>query len=96
MDSARWQQVVDLYESARECEPSTRAEFLAESCAGDAELQREVESILEQDVSVPGVLESVAQSARRWMAEPPLPAFIGTYRIRALIGEGGMGAPIIR
>jgi serine/threonine-protein kinase len=42
----RWRQVEDLYHRAIERENSERSAFLAEACAGDEALRREVESLL--------------------------------------------------
>ena len=42
----RRQQVERIFQSARVQEPAARAAFLAEACAGDAALRREVESRL--------------------------------------------------
>jgi len=42
MDSARLQQIQDLYHSARECESGERVAFLSEACRGDGELRLEV------------------------------------------------------
>ena len=46
MNPKRWQQIEALYQSARELEPGQRDALLAEACAGDEELRREVESLL--------------------------------------------------
>ncbi len=48
MKPERWEQIEKLYNAAMEHEPARRAEFLAEACAGNASLRREVESLLEQ------------------------------------------------
>jgi len=87
VDSDRWEQVVALYEKASQRDPATRSAFLAEACRGDEELCREVQSLLDQDVTAPGLLESVAS----WSSGPRTPMSIGGYRILSLIGEGGMG-----
>jgi serine/threonine protein kinase/Tfp pilus assembly protein PilF len=87
MESRRWEQVVAIYEKASEHEPVARAAFLAEACHGDDELQREVLSLLDQDITAAGLLESIAL----WSSVSHSPASIGTYRILGLIGEGGMG-----
>src|SRR5947207_12560417 len=92
MEPQRWQQVADLYQSAAELEPAARAAFLAKACPADEEMRREVQSLLNQDVSRPGILEDVAQKAASLNPAAPLPSFIGPYRILSLIGEGGMGA----
>src|SRR5437868_5960189 len=87
MDSQRWEQVVELYHQASEREPATRSVFLAEACRGDDELCREVQSLLDQEVTAHGFLESVAV----WSSTSTSPSSIGGYRILGLIGEGGMG-----
>ena len=48
MNLERWQRIEDLYHSAKALEPSQRAAFLASACAGNVDLQREVESLLDQ------------------------------------------------
>ena len=63
MTPERWRQVEQLYHSARERQPDQRSAFLAGACQGDEELRREVESLLQQDVSKDGVLERVDRKA---------------------------------
>ena len=46
MKPERWRRVEELYDSALEREESERPEFLREACGGDAELLRQVESLL--------------------------------------------------
>ena len=46
MTPERWQQIQELYHAALKREPSQRAAFLKEACAGDEALRREVESLL--------------------------------------------------
>jgi eukaryotic-like serine/threonine-protein kinase len=46
MRPERWQQVERLYQAALEREPSQRAAFLKEACAGDEVVRQEVESLL--------------------------------------------------
>jgi len=87
MDSARWEYVAEIYQQVSELEPAARAAFLSDTCRGDDDLLREVQSLLDQDVSTPGLLESLAN----WTSTAHAPISIGTYRIRGLIGEGGMG-----
>jgi serine/threonine protein kinase/Tol biopolymer transport system component len=97
----RWQQVEELYHAALEREPDERAAFLAETCAQDLALRREVEELLDYD----GVEESfmqgnaLAYEARRLepggvsQTEPQLlpGQSVGAYKILALLGRGGMG-----
>lgn len=45
MTPEKWQQAKKLYESALKLSADERRKFLAESCAGDEELQDEIESL---------------------------------------------------
>jgi hypothetical protein len=54
MTAERWQQIKTIFDSAVECDPAARAEFVRERCGGDAELQREVESLLASDPAPTG------------------------------------------
>ncbi|HZN37361.1 MAG TPA: serine/threonine-protein kinase [Planctomycetota bacterium] len=82
-----------FFECLRMDRPAERAAYLAQACAGDAELLRRLQkmleahdsSFLEQAAYVPGPI-----------AEPPLDADgpgerIGAFRLVEQIGEGGMG-----
>ncbi len=92
MDPARWQTIVELYQAASERSSEAREIFLSEACASDADLRREVESLLAQDVSSDGPLERAAQTVTRLDFGQSLPNSVGPFRILSLIGEGGMGA----
>ncbi len=78
--------------------PSERDTFLERSCAGEPELRRAVESLLEED-SRPTELWDLARQIRQERAaagedaEPALQAGqpLGKYRIVEKLGEGGMG-----
>jgi len=50
MRSDRWEQIDEFYHAALEREESERAAFLDKACSGDAELRREVESLLASHV----------------------------------------------
>ena len=60
MDPARWPQIERLYHEALGHPAEERAAFLAETCAGDEALRREVESLLAQVSGVPGFLSMPA------------------------------------
>jgi hypothetical protein len=49
MDPNRWKVVGDIFHAAQEHPPEQRDAFLASACGGDAELRREVESLLSHD-----------------------------------------------
>ncbi len=98
MDPARWKRVEEIYHAVSERKPEERAAFLAEACAGDEELRREVESLLAQP-SAEGLLDRPAWEPGAGRGEMPseaAPPAIGQrvahYEIQAKLGEGGMGA----
>src|SRR5262249_30730385 len=101
LDKQRWSQVETLYHAALEREPLARAAFLEEACADDEELRREVEELLGYDGAAESFIKGNAFEfeARRLKPEDLsqtgpqlLPGQqIGTYKILALLGRGGMG-----
>jgi tetratricopeptide (TPR) repeat protein/predicted Ser/Thr protein kinase len=101
MDSERWRRVAELYQSASLRPAGERQAFLAEACTGDADLQQEIQSLLDQPVSRHGLLESVAREVHGLQeameqelagpTETSSPATIGRYRVLRLVGRGGMG-----
>ena len=58
MNSERWQLVKELFEAALERAPADRAAFLAQACAGDEEIRREVESLLAADEGDSGFMNT--------------------------------------
>ncbi len=101
MERNRWQQIEELYHAALERAPDERATFLAEACAGDSGLRREVEELLRYDGAEESFLEetALAMEARRLevedlsttKAQGIIRRQIGGYKILALLGRGGMG-----
>ncbi len=67
-----------------------RDEYLDRACAGDAELRRQVESLLALHDRGPRFLESPTVSYASEPAEP-VGSSIGPYKLMEQIGEGGMG-----
>ena len=94
MTPERWQQVARVYQSAMEQEPATRDAYLTSVCGDDADLRREVESLLAQP-SAPGLIDrplvNAAAHAFDVAANLAPGTMVGPYRIVGLIGEGGMG-----
>ncbi len=84
MSGDRWQLVEKIFHGAAELKPQARLAFLHQACGGDESLRREVESLLAH--------ESEDGKTFAGPAEEPPPEFIAHYRIRAKLGEGGMGA----
>ncbi len=96
LKAERWQQVERLYHAALEREPESRAAFLDEACAGDAELRSEVESLLGYEERAARFIESPAlEVAAGLMAEDKTPTMSGRtishYKIISSLGAGGMG-----
>src|SRR5688572_18470647 len=92
----RWRQVEDLYHAALARPTEDRAAFVAEVCAGDDGLQREVSSLLAGESYAAGFLSlpaaRVAGSAMVDHADSTLIGErLGAYAVHSLLGIGGMG-----
>ncbi len=93
-----WPDVERVFNEAAELAPAERQSFLEKSCAGNEELRREVESLLEQaekkgllgnpalDAAAPMVSEIGRKSWRLSQGTR-----LGVYEIISSIGAGGMG-----
>jgi serine/threonine protein kinase len=95
MNPERWQQIERLYHSALEQDPARLDGFLAEACQDDADLHREVESLLAQSRSTgalvdQGVWAAAGAFATAQTALKPGET-LGPYEILGLLGAGGMG-----
>ena len=92
----RAQRVADIVEEALERESAEQASFLASACDGDAGLQAEVESLLGFRAQAETFIEQPAIETNADLLIDDAGAFkpgdnVGQYRVRSLIGEGGMG-----
>ena len=80
-----------------EREPAERAAFLADACAGDDELRREVESLLtahnraEKFIEAPAMEMAAKAAAAVGVGLTTVGRKIGPYRVLSLLGAGGMG-----
>ena len=90
MEPSRYRQVKDLFFELRGLDESSVDEKLAERCAGDPDLQREVEELLRHDRDGnDGIMgESLVASAG---SDSDLSGAIGPYHIGKHLGAGGMG-----
>jgi eukaryotic-like serine/threonine-protein kinase len=93
MTSDRWPEVERLYHAASALPVKEQADFLADACAGDDSLRREVESLLAHEFSAESFLATPAVHAHFKVEPQALPdgTIFGPYRILHLLGRGGMG-----
>src|SRR5262245_50977927 len=101
MDKQRWQQIETLYYAALERAPDERAAFLADACADDSGLFREVGELLRYDGTAGSFMQDNALAVAAQALDPnelsqTAPQLfsgqgIGAYKILALLGRGGMG-----
>ena len=92
MTSAQWQRVKAIVSEAWSAEPAARADLVAQACAGEEEIRREVSSLLD---AIEQAGDRFEQPAAAGFGGPLLAALgrpIGPYEIRRELGRGGMGA----
>jgi serine/threonine-protein kinase len=88
--------VKEILERALELTPTERPGFVAQACAGDSDLRREVESLLEQEEAVPPWCEGPLPLSPSGNGKPLEPEQrIGPYRIVRRLGAGGMGEVVL-
>jgi len=87
--------VEDLFHAARNAPAEDRVRLSHEACGGDADLRREVESLLQVEADAPSYLDRPVVAAidaeGSTTSEIDLPDRIGDYRLVREIGRGGMG-----
>src|SRR5262245_17436240 len=100
MDAERWKQIKEVYDRALDLSSEERERFLLGACASDADLLREVESLLAAHEGAGSFLQSpaVEVAAHEIVADEvgsPTPQLMGrelaNYKIISLLGKGGMG-----
>ena len=86
-----WEQVKQIFHQAAELPLGERSVFVSEASEGDADLQAEVESLLESLGEAEDFLESTPLGLLA--GSPGIEGQnIGPYRVDRLLGEGGMGS----
>jgi len=101
MSEAPTVRIHDVFAAALDCAPDQRAELLDKLCAGDADLRRAVEKLLDYESRLPqGFLadapaitpvnsaDPIAEDGRD---DPLIGRSIGDYRVTNVIASGGMG-----
>jgi eukaryotic-like serine/threonine-protein kinase len=95
MNPERWRQIEQIYHSALEQDAARLDAFLAEACQDDADLRREVESLLAQNRPTDALVDQPAWAAAGTFAAAQTAlksgATLGPYKILGLLGTGGMG-----
>jgi eukaryotic-like serine/threonine-protein kinase len=98
----RWRRIEEIFQTALDLtSPGKRENYLAESCAGDEPLRREVENLLAQFEEAEDFTDDAATDERPLLSalftsgkdddDPVVGARLGAYRIEMEIGRGGMG-----
>jgi serine/threonine-protein kinase len=90
-----FRQIAKLFEAALERPAEGRAAWLAEECASDAKLRREVEEMLAAHERADGILDRplgpLASAALEELEAPVAAQQVGPYQLERKIGRGGMG-----
>jgi tetratricopeptide (TPR) repeat protein/predicted Ser/Thr protein kinase len=86
MHLERWEQIKHTLLSALALEEPERREFVLQTCGDDADLEREVRSLLDAHARSTGWLENPAPS------ELGITGWLGGYRVIHEAARGGMGA----
>jgi hypothetical protein len=95
MSELRWNRVEEIYHAALERSPELRAAFVAEICASDFELRREVESLLAHsgDAMDTPAWAHITANQELWRQTPLLQAgtALGPYEIVRRIARAAWG-----
>lgn len=92
--SESWERIQSLFLQALDLPPEERASVLDKACPNDAEMRREVESLLAHDgVREQRIVEALKDTAQSLFESVTIKTRtrIGDYRVERLIGSGGMG-----
>jgi Tol biopolymer transport system component len=96
MTPERYRQINDLADAALELPAERRAAFVAEVCAGDPELRKQIEALLTAESSCAGFLrQPVMELLARDLLDRPQRDLagrrIGNYDVISRLGAGGIG-----
>ncbi|MFN9133438.1 MAG: protein kinase domain-containing protein, partial [Phycisphaerales bacterium] len=99
MTGTRWERIKDTFNAALAVPMAERGALIERLCAGDAELRREVESLLSARtlsiVRTAGAAAAVAAMSTTGPSDPYAQSRVGTmigrYKLLQIIGEGGFG-----
>jgi len=97
MESARWLQIQELFHAAADRPSNEQRAFLESACPDDRGLVADVLALLDEDAggSRSPLERGVGDVAHSVFAQPALPPMaakqLGPYRLKGVLGEGGMG-----
>src|ERR1700761_9409809 len=86
----------ELFQSAADLDPAEQEAFLRNACGDDSQLLIDVLSMLNEDSRHDSILDrDLAQVADQVFDQswplPPGSSELGPYRLKYILGEGGMG-----
>jgi serine/threonine protein kinase/tetratricopeptide (TPR) repeat protein len=97
MNAERLKQIEEIFNAAIEVPPNELESFFKESCGTDEELRRNIEALLVSENSSGNFLDTPPESlaAEMFTEQENRTSFvdqeIGHYKIKRLLGKGGMG-----
>lgn len=100
MTPERWLQVKEIFHEAAELASAERASFLKARCAGDDEMLRELQLLMESLGESEDFIEQPALASASELLSTAREDFwagrtIGQYRVEREIGRGGMGLVLL-
>ncbi len=92
-----WKNAEEIFLEAIDVAEADRDAFLQSACAGDVELRREVQSLLQYDRADNASVDSAIRTVAAGLAheESWIGRRLGAYKITGELGAGGMGSVIL-